>query len=370
MAFQFLGLSSQQLIDLGISILILLLAILLGRLAVALLLDRGVRWVVGHTKTGLDNALLDTVRLPVYWVVLVIALEIALARLDFLPESWDGPLDNLFFVLYLFIAFVFVWRFVVNFFTWYGQEMAKRTKTDLDEQLMPFFRRVVLIILTAIAFIILLGHFEVDVTSLVATLGIGSLAIALAAQEALADTISGFIIMVDQPFRIGDRIEIQDLNTWGDVVDIGLRSSRIRTRDNRMVIVPNSLIGKSLIVNHSFPNTQYRIQVHIGVAYGTDLEKARRTMVAAVERVQGVLQDRPVDALFLEFGDSALVFRVRWWIDSYVDTRIMYDRVNTAVYKALNEAGIEIPFPQRDVHHKVDVDNARRMSGMLTDNRS
>jgi MscS family membrane protein len=369
MEFQFLGLSSQQLVDLGISILILLVAFIVGRLVMALLLDRGVRWVVGHTKTGLDNALLDTVRLPLYWAVVIIALEIALARLDFLPESWDGPLDNLFFVLYLFTAFVFVWRFVVNFFTWYGQEMAKRTRTDLDEQLMPFFRRVVLIILTAIGIIILLGHFEVDVTSLVATLGIGSLAIALAAQEALADTISGFIIMVDQPFRIGDRIEIQDLDTWGDVVDIGLRSSRIRTRDNRMVIIPNSVIGKSLIVNHSFPNTQYRIQVHIGVAYGTDLEKARRTMVAAVKQVEGVLQDRPVDALFLEFGDSALIFRVRWWIDSYVDTRIMYDRVNTAVYKALTESGIEIPFPQREVRHKIDAEDVRRIGDLLIDNR-
>jgi small-conductance mechanosensitive channel len=201
---------------------------------------------------------------------------------------------------------------------------------------MPFFRRVALILLTAVGLITLLGHFNVDVSAMVTTLGIGSLAIALAAQAALADTISGFIIMIDQPFRIGDRIEILDLNTWGDVVDIGLRSSRIRTRDNRMVIVPNSLIGKSLVVNHSYPSTQYRIQVHIGVAYGSDIELVRETIIEAVRSVEGVLPDRPVEALFLEFGDSALIFRVRWWIESYVDTRRMYDRVNTAVYKALN----------------------------------
>ena len=117
------------------------------------------------------------------------------------------------------------------------------------------------VVLCIVAGIILLDRFNIEVSALITTLGIGSLAIALAAQAALSDTISGFIIMVDRPFRIGDRIESLDLDTWGDVVDIGLRSSRIRTRDNRMVIVPNSLIGKSLVVNHSYPDTEYRIQI-------------------------------------------------------------------------------------------------------------
>lgn len=365
MEFQLLGLTSAHWIDLGISALIVLFTIIIGRWIMALLLDRGIRWMVGKTQTGLDDALLNTIRTPFYWLLVVLAFQIAINRLDFFPESWNDPLDDVFFVLYLSVGLVFAWRFVVNLFNWYGQEMASRTETDLDEQLMPFFRRVALIILGAIGLIILLGHFQVNVSSLVATLGIGSLALALAAQAALSDTISGFVIMVDQPFRIGDRIEIQDLDTWGDVVDIGLRSSRIRTRDNRMVIIPNSVIGKSLIVNHSYPDTHYRIQIHVGVSYGTDLEKARQTLIGAVEGVEGVLPERPVEALFLEFGESALIFRVRWWIESYVDTRIMFDRVNTAIYKSLKQADIEIPFPQRDVHHKVDSSNGEQLLGLL-----
>ncbi|MGD2057973.1 MAG: mechanosensitive ion channel family protein, partial [Anaerolineales bacterium] len=234
---------------------------------------------------------------------------------------------------------------------WYQEEISERTETDLDNQLIPFFRRLMQIVLVMIALIIMLGHFEADISALVTTLGVGSLAVALAAQETLADTIAGFVIMVDRPYRIGDRIEIQDLNTWGDVVDIGLRSTRIRTRDNRMVIIPNSVIGKSLIVNHSYPDTTYRIEIHVGVSYGTDLEHARETIIDAVRGVDGVLDDYPVEALFLEFGDSALIFRVRWWLDTYEDTRRMFDRVNTAMYNALLKEGIEIPFPQRDLHH-------------------
>jgi len=148
------------------------------------------------------------------------------------------------------------------------------------------------------------------------------------------------------------------LNTWGDVIDIGLRSSRIRTRDNRMVIIPNSVLTKSLIVNYSYPDTKYRIQINIGVAYGTDLELARQTMITAVRNVEGVLPDQKVEALFLEFGPSELIFRVRWWLDSYADTRRMFDQVNSALYGALNAAGIEIPCPQMDIRHLSDLPKA------------
>jgi small-conductance mechanosensitive channel len=119
-----------------------------------------------------------------------------------------------------------------------------------------------------------------------------------------------------------------------------------------MVVVPNSQIGKSLVVNYAYPNDQYRLQIHIGIAYGSDIEKVRQVMVDAVREVEGVLPERPVEALFLEFGDSAMIFRVRWWLESYVDTRRMFDRVNTALYTALAEANIELPFPQLDVHMK------------------
>ena len=363
MELTFLGLTPQQWANAGISVLIVLGTAILGRWVIKLVLDRAIRRLVGYTRTTIDDAILNTIRTPIYLVLLVLALEAAIARLDFIPDSWTTQLDDIFFVFYLLISFSFAWQFISNFFQWYGQEMAARTETKLDDQLMPFFRRVALIILSAIGLITLFAHFGVDVSALVTTLGIGSLAIALAAQAALADTISGFIIMIDRPFRIGDRIEVTDLDTWGDVVDIGFRSSRIRTRDNRMVIIPNSVISKSLVVNHSYPDSQYRIQIEVGVGYNSDLELVRQTLVSAVEKVEGVLQNQPVEALFLQFGDSALIFRVRWWIDSYVDTRRMFDKVNTAIFNALNEAGVEIPFPQRVVWHQFKHQDLDRLSG-------
>ena len=348
----FWGLSGQQWIEIGISIFILLAVLLLGRWVITLILEKLLFRITKRTKSDLDNQILNAARLPLYFLAVVLALDTALHRLSFLPGDWNNWLKDGFFILYFLVGFIFVWRLVTHFFRWYEEEMAQRTETNLDKQLFPFFERIVLILLSAVGIITILSYYEIDITAMVTTLGIGSLAVALAAKSTLEDTISGFMIMIDSPYRIGDRIELMDLDTWGDVVDIGLRSTRIRTRDNRMVIVPNSVIGKSLVVNYAYPNDQYRLQIHIGVAYGTEIEKARQVMIDAVQEVEGVLSDRPVEALFLEFGESTMIFRVRWWLESYVDTRRMFDRVNTALYNALNKENIQLPFPQLDVNLK------------------
>ncbi len=350
----FADLTQGQWIDIILALVVFLGTAFLGRWIIKLFFGRILRRFTSFTKNTLDDAILEAIAPPLYWLALIYAFQFSLNRLGDIFELLQFDLDQIYFVLFSLVGFIAAWRLIGNIANWYGEQLAKTGEVELGEQLLPFFRRVILILLTLIVIIILLDYFDVEVSGVVTTLGIGSLAIALAAQAALSDTISGFIIMVDRPFRIGDRIEIQDLDTWGDVVDIGLRSTRVRTRDNRMVIVPNSVIGKSLIVNYSYPDTQYRIQIHVGVAYGTDIEEARKVLIEAVSKVEGVLPEKPVEALFLEFGDSALVFRVRWWLDSYIDTRRMFDSVNTAMYNALNEAGIEIPFPQRVIMHKVE----------------
>jgi small-conductance mechanosensitive channel len=159
---------------------------------------------------------------------------------------------------------------------------------------------------------------------------------------------------VDQPFRIGDRIEIQGLDTWGDVIEIGARTTRIRTRDNRMVVVPNSIIGKSQIVNYTYPDPQYRIQMDIGISYDMDVEKTKEVMIDSIRHVDGVLQDRPVEAIYIAMGDFGMIFRVRWWIESYEDTRRIFGRVNTALHEGLKEAGIILATNTYEIHLKPD----------------
>ena len=237
---------------------------------------------------------------------------------------------------------------------WASRRAADEGRADELAPVTTLLVRVARVVVAISAVIILLSYFGVNVTAFAALLGLGGLALSLAAQDTIADAISGFIILVDQPFRIGDRIEIQEEGTWGGVVEIGLRTTRIRTRDNRMVIVPNAVIGKDQVVNYTFPDPRYRIETHVTIAYGTDIEEARQVIIDTVRQVEGILPDKPVDALYDEIGDWAMIFRVRWWIESYEDTRRVIDRVHTALQHGLDEAGLESPFPSQDLNLHLD----------------
>jgi small-conductance mechanosensitive channel len=334
--------------ELGLALLIILAAGLLGWFS-KILVGQISRRITGRTGTTLDDLIIESLQAPLRALILVGGLELALSQISSIPESWSTSLEQFFFALYAFFVFIFLYKLIGGLILWYGNEIAGKTETELDDRFLGLFRRIALLALTVVFIITVLGRYGIEVSALVTTLGIGSLAIALAAQETLGDMISGFTIMMDQPFKVGDRVEIQDIDTWGDVVDIGLRSTRILTRDNRMVSVPNSVIGKGLVVNYSNPNTMYRVQTHVGVAYGTDLERARNVMVDAIRAEDWVMKDKKIEALMLQFAESAMIFRVRCWIEHYVETRRILDKMNSALYRALHAGGIDIPFPQREL---------------------
>lgn len=335
--------------DLLIGLVILLAAALLSRLSHIILafLRQG---LTRRTKTQLDDVILKATAVPLRLAIIVGGLDLALRQMTTIPVAWRDPIEQTFFVLYFLVIYLFLYGLIGGLIYWYGREVADKTETELDDRFLHLFRRMALVVLTAVVIVTIMGRFGIEVSALVTTLGIGSLAIALAAQETLGDMISGFTIMLDQPFRVGDRVEVMDIDTWGDVKDIGLRSTRILTRDNRLVSVPNSVIGKGLVVNYSQPSTMYRVQTHIGIAYGTDIEFARQVMVDAVRAQDWVMEGERIEALFLEFGESAMYFRVRCWIEHYVETRRIIDKLNTALYQSLIEKGIKMPIPQRQVY--------------------
>jgi small-conductance mechanosensitive channel len=303
-----------------------------------------------RTTTKLDDIILDSVKGPLRAAIILIGLQAGLRQIRAIWDSWQEVLGDFFFVIFLLIIYVTLYRLTSRLARWYGEEVTSRTETELDEKFLTFFRALANISITIIALVVLLGHFGIEPSAFVATLGIGSLAVALAAKETLSDILAGFMILLDQPFAIGDRVELLDIDTWGDVTEIGLRSTRILTRDNRMVTVPNSVIGKGLIVNYSDPSTVYRVETHVGLAFGVDIEQAREVLVNSLASEEWVMSEKPVEALMVSIGDSALVFRVRCWIENYMDTRRVIDKMNTTIYHALTNADIEMAMPQRQVY--------------------
>ncbi len=354
----FLGLAAEDWINLVISLVLVLIGYGIGVLLTGVLL----RWIARRTSAQVGEAITKAIGPRFRWLVLILVLSFAARRLTFLSAEIKTTLGDVFFALGLILSTLILWSLIDLAYDWQHAALKKAGRVDELDPVLILFTRIGRIVLVALSLSILLSYFGINVTALAAALGIGGLALSLAAQDTLSDAIAGFIILADRPYRVGDRIEIQGAGTWGDVVDIGLRTTRIRTRDNRMIIVPNSMIGKNQIINYTYPDPRYRIQTHVGIAYGTDIETARRVIVDAVRSLEQVLPDKPVDALYIEMGDSAMIFRVRWWIESYVDTRRVVDRVHTALQEALDAAGIESPYPIQNVNLQVGPETVDRVS--------
>jgi MscS family membrane protein len=339
--------------DIILAVVILAVAILFARLS-NLVLEFITTRLIGRTKTRLDDVLINSISNTFGAAIVVVGVELTLAQLHIVPVAWRDDVDRLFFVAYLILAYITAYRLIKGLSQWYCQDYIYKTETVYDDQFLAFFRHLAMIVLTLAVVIIILDRYNVEISALVTTLGIGSLAIALAAQATLGDIISGFMIMIDRPYRVGDRIEIMELKTWGDVIEIGIRSTRIVTRDSRTISVPNSVISKGLVVNYSFPDTVFRVETTVTVAYGTDIERARQVMIDAIRAQDWVMKERLIEALFLEFGNAGFVFRVRCWIEHYVETRRIIDKMNTALYHALHQEGIVIPYPQQVIHLATD----------------
>ena len=356
--FVILGLSSADWINLVISVLFVLVLYRVGMWIVRSLLKR----LVTRTPTDLDDRFLADTDLQIRWLITVLVIEISLLRLQFLDISIKMFIRDTTFVLYILIFAIITWKLVNIGLEHLEDRLSQRMDANQVTTLIQLVGWLLKFLVVFVYFTILLDHFGISITALAAVIGIGGLALSLAAQDTIADFISGIIILLDQPFRVGDRIQIDSIDTWGDVTEIGMRTTKIRTRDNRLVMVPNSTIGNSPVVNYTYPDPRYRIQIEVGIGYGQDIDEIRKVITETVGKIDGVLKDKPVDALFLEFGETNMLFRIRWWIDSYIDTRRMFDTVNQALYTALEGAGVEMPFTTYDVNIKFDGVNSERIA--------
>jgi len=346
-------LSINDWINLGISLLIIIISAIIVFRVVYFVLDR----IVRTTSTEYDDLYLKSIRTYLRAFIITIGVQYATGRLLFLAPFFKQWLAQLYFAIFVTIVAIAAWKLVDLMGFWYQEQTDTQGEGEKKDAAFLLTQRLFHGTILLLGLIVILDRFGVNVTALLAALGIGGLALSLAAQETLSNMISGLMILMDQPFTVGHRIEIQELGTWGDVVEIGIRSTRIRTRDNRLVIVPNSTISANQVVNYSFPDPRYRVQMDIGIGFGQDIEKVRQIIIDTVRNVEGILPDKPVDALYSKMGASAMMFRIRWWIESFEDTRHVYDRVNTALQRALDDAGIDMPFDTYNINLIDEVPN-------------
>jgi MscS family membrane protein len=335
-----------------LSFVLIALAVVYGsRLIYALL-----RRLTKRTATTFDDALLEALKPQIRWLVAAIGFHIATARLEFITGVWESLLQTTYFLLYWFVGMATAWRALDYSVQWYNESLGPDIDPNLRDQLLPLALRLGHIGLGILGLAILLAHFGVNLLAVTAALGLGGFAISLAAKETITNVISGIVIMFDSPFRIGDRIEVPGLGTWGDVVDIGIRSTRAVTRDNRLVIIPNATVVDAEVVNYSQPDPTYRLQVDLGIGYGVNIPWVKGILEETVRGVEGVLEDKPVNVLFTGFGDSAMDFRVRWWVSTPGEKRAVTDAVCAAIQDAAEEKDIDMPGPTYALENTIRFD--------------
>jgi small conductance mechanosensitive channel len=225
------------------------------------------------------------------------------------------------------------------------QRTLPHTRTDaaLQELLLPLVRVSIL----AIGVIMALSQAGFQVGSLLAGVGVVGLAVGLAAQDTLGNMVAGFSILWDRPFRLGDRVTINDV--YGQVMHIGLRSTRLRTLDQLDVILPNKDVVNRMIVNHTLTPT-LRLAVPVAVAYRVDTRRAREVLLAAVEGHPRVLPEPAPEVVVTALDDWAVRLELRVWLRDPHTERATLCALTESAKIALQEAGVELPFPQHTIH--------------------
>ncbi len=219
----------------------------------------------------------------------------------------------------------------------------------IDANLVRLVTRLVTLVLLFVLLWNTSDYLGMSFTAVFASAGIVGLGIALAARETLANFFGGISIFLDRPFKSGDYI-VLDSGERGRVVEVGMRSTRIITRDDILISIPNSLITNTKVVNQSAPRNRFRVRIKVGVAYGSDVDQVQEVLLTAARDNKMVAFVPDPRVRFRQFGDSALDFELLCWARRPEDKGRLVHELNLQIYKDFAAAGIEIPFPQRDVH--------------------
>ena len=294
------------------------------------------------------------IRLSV-WVSYFFALlffNLAIVQLP-LPSRAGNLINSVFFVLYVSILSLVTSKILDIALEKFSQGMKSKvspSEAPLIDTYYSMISKLTKIFVFVIATIAILDRLGFNVASLVTSLGVGSLAVGLAAKDTISNFISGVLLVTDRQFRIGDRVYIKDIDVEGYVYDIGLRTTRILTiTGNNLITIPNSKLTEGIIENSLYPDPKVKDFVEVGVAYGSDVDKVKELLLLSTEGIEGILKDPPPAVYFTQFGDSALIFKLIYYVEkkdlAFGIKSILHERI----IKLFRENGIEIPFPQRDV---------------------
>jgi MscS family membrane protein len=304
-----------------------------------------IKIVAKKTRTTLDDDIIKQLHRPVQWSVVLAGAVFTLQMFIDSEHIADKASNAIYSVL------IILWTMVgIRLSRTIFKALIKRRRGDTALiSALPLLDNLVMIVLLAHGAFWLLDLWHINVTPLLASAGIVTAAVALASKDTLANFFGGVSIFMDRPYRLGDYIDLGN-GERGEVVDIGVRSTRLLTRDDVLITVPNSVMANSKIINESGQVPRYRVRASVGVSYEADPEKVEEVLMSALEDLHEILPSPKPRVRFRSFGDSALEFQLLAWVRDPGDRGRILHEINKNIYKKLGAAGIEIPFPQRVLH--------------------
>ena len=283
------------------------------------------------------------------WTEIMTAIQDFLnLRLFSLKETPVTIMSLLIFLVFLIIS-LFLGSFTRKFLR--GKFL---DKFDIDSGLKYTLSRVAQYIVVIIGLLISFQFVGIDLTSLAVVFGLLSVGIGFGLQNVTANFISGLIIMFERPISVGDRVEVDGIE--GDVTEISIRSTKIRTNNNISIIVPNSKFVENNVVNYSHGDPSFRLDIEVGVSYASDLDTILKAMNEIANEHPNVMDNPEHEVHLVEFGDSSWNMQLRLWITNVKDRYVYRNEFHQAIVRKFEEYEIEIPFPQRDIHVRSSVD--------------
>lgn len=272
------------------------------------------------------------------------------------------PVENVFYAILLLLISAPIINYTKIVLRFLEENIADRTQTNMDDIVFELLNRFIGIVLGITAVVLALDILGINVMPFIAGAGIVGVAIGFAAKDTLSNLIAGILLIIDRPFEIGDRIEVWSTpsgsSSWGDVIDIGLRATKIKTTDNIIVIIPNNEIMMRDIVNYTINSENIRVRINIGVAYDADISKVKEVIKQVAAQADWVMTDPEPKVVVRNFGESSVDLQLRVWIKNARKRMDTISYITDRVKEAFDAEGIEIPFPKRDITiiHKNSID--------------
>lgn len=335
-------LDNPWILSLGIFILSLVLTVIV-RWSLRFIL----RTMAQKTRTDVDDILIRATKNVVTYSVPVIGLMVALTPLALQTSLPQRMLFSLLAVLLMRGAI----NLVDDLSRWLERTSAKRTASTLDKGLLSLLRKTLKTSVVILGVLIILGKWGIEIGPIVAAFGIGGLAIALALNSSLSNVFAGIQLILDRSVSVGDKVKLASGDV-GVILDIGLRSTRMRTYDNEVIFLPNSQLADAQVKNYTKPDPTIRVAVNFAVAYGSDVAEVKRVVSDAIKQLDDIMLEPEPQVLFLNMSDFSLDMCARVWVDDYGKQFARKLEMTELVYNTLKESGIEIPFPTRTVYVK------------------